>query len=119
LYLNYALRGKHSSSAACIKLHFLAQGLKCFLVIRAKFIGRCQLGVLELVLPVGIVEPAARVIAERLSPQVIQERLHAVSLYDIGEPRVTVDQELSLPFVLSAPGMLHYFLSLVIPDDGF
>jgi len=65
-------------------------------VARAECIEGCKPGVNELVLPVGVVEPAVRVIAERLSAQMIKERLHAVSLYDPGEPRVIVDQKLSL-----------------------
>ena len=73
-----------------------AQSIQNRLVFRAKFIGCLKLRMYKLMLPVGIKEAAVRIIAEWLSGQMIQKRLHEISLYYPGEPWFIIDQKLPL-----------------------
>ena len=81
-----------------------AQAIQKRLVIRAEFIWRFKLRMNKLMLPVRIKEAAIRIITEWLSGQMIQQRLHDISLYDTGDPRVVINQKLPLKLLFKRIG---------------
>ena len=91
-----------------------AQSVQKQFVFRAEFIWRLKLCMNKLMLPVRIKEAAMRIIAEWLSGQMIQQRLHDISLYDPGEPWVIIDQKLPLKLLFKHVGGNSQLLGQII-----
>ena len=57
---------------------------------RAKLVIAIELGLDDLLLPVGIIETAVRVVAEGVQGEVIDDGLHQVAFHNLGEALVVV-----------------------------
>src|SRR3972149_6956262 len=75
--------------SACPFLHETTQ----FLTMESAEVPPPQLGGDDLLLPVGVVEAAALVGAERVAGEVVEDGLQDVAFHNLGEARVVVLQE--------------------------